>query len=307
MITPTDRTTTAAGPWLGRRSFLAGLGGLALAAACGSNGQGGTAATTAAGGAISGTLALGVTFPPSGLLHTGAEQRLPLLLFVDGFPADFDQAPATIELGVSRQSGAPGTTVAVARRGTDVLPRPYYALVHTFDDTGTWYVSGEVDGQMIETAVEVGTAEETSVLTVGSTMPAIITPTFDDPAGVDPICTRDPVCPLHDVTVADALDLNRPVAVLVSSPAFCQTAVCGPVLDLVLAEAGGRTDIGFLHAEVFANPTADPPTAAPVMDELGLGFEPSLFLVGADRVLRQRLDASFDTDELAAALDSIAG
>ena len=41
-------------------------------------------------------------------------------------------------------------------------------------------------------------------------------------AGIDPICTHDPVCPLHDVTVADALEDGRPVALLVATPAFCQ-------------------------------------------------------------------------------------
>ena len=44
----------------------------------------------------------------------------------------------------------------------------------------------------------------------GVTMPAIATPTADDALGVDPICTNDPVCSLHDITVGDALDAGGP-------------------------------------------------------------------------------------------------
>ena len=39
-----------------------------------------------------------------------------------------------------------------------------------------------------------------------------------DPKGIDPICTRfeDP-CPLHELTVAEALTRSGPIAVLVLS------------------------------------------------------------------------------------------
>ena len=88
----------------------------------------------------------------------------------------------------------------------------------------------------------------------GAAMPAIVTPTADDAPGVDPICTNDPVCPLHDLTVAEALDEGRPLALLVATPAFCQIAICGPVLDVLLAVADDHPDVTFLHAEVYAHP-----------------------------------------------------
>ena len=104
-----------------------------------------------------------------------------------------------------------------------------------------------------------------------------------DAQGVDPICTDDPVCPLHDVTVAEALDAGRPIALLVATPAFCQITICGPVLDVLLAVADDYPDVQLVHAEVYAHPQEDLEVKAAVVDELGLTFEPCLVLVGRRR------------------------
>ena len=79
---------------------------------------------------------------------------------------------------------------------------------------------------------------------VGAPLPPFDTPTVEDGRGVNPICTREPACPLHDVsTQSSALSAGQPVAYLIGTPAYCQTAVCGPVLDLLLdrAATAGRT------------------------------------------------------------------
>ena len=136
-------------------------------------------------------------------------------------------------------------------------------------------------------------------------MPAIATPTVADAQGVDPICTNDPVCPLHDVTVADALEDGRPLALLVSTPAFCQIAICGPVLDVLLGVTGDHPDIRFLHAEVYAHPHEETDTKAPVIAELGLTFEPCLVLVGSDGKVVDRLDTIFDDDEVSESLGGL--
>ena len=68
------------------------------------------------------------------------------------------------------------------------------------------------------------------------------TPTFDDARGVDPICTRSPEpCPFHDRTLTDVVESGEPVALLISTPGFCQTAICGPVLELLMEARGKPT------------------------------------------------------------------
>jgi hypothetical protein len=128
------------------------------------------------------------------------------------------------------------------------------------------------------------------------------TPTVTDAHGVDPICTNDPVCDLHDATLADALEEGRPLALLVSTPAFCQFAVCGPVLDVLLGVAGDHPDVRLLHAEVYAHPEEELDTKAPIVDALGLTFEPCLLLVDATGTVKERLDTIFDTTEVDEAL-----
>jgi hypothetical protein len=93
---------------------------------------------------------------------------------------------------------------------------------------------------------------------------------------------------------------------------FCQTAVCGPVLDLLRAEADARPELTFIHAEVYANALEvggilnEGIEVAPAVDTLGLNHEPSLFTVGADGVIVERIDFTFDGTELAEVLDRLA-
>jgi hypothetical protein len=64
-------------------------------------------------------------------------------------------------------------------------------------------------------------------------------------------------------------------------------------------------DVRFLHAEVYANPNVETDTKAPVVDALGLTFEPCLVLVGADGKVVERLDTIFDATEASASLTKL--
>ncbi|HMJ77940.1 MAG TPA: hypothetical protein VK507_18305, partial [Iamia sp.] len=140
----------------------------------------------------------------------------------------------------------------------------------------------------------------------GQPLPPTPTPTVAEDRGVDPICTQDPPCPLHEVDLETALGAE-PLAVLVSTPAFCQTAICGPVLDIFVAAQADTPDVTFVHVEVFASADeveAEGPeaTLAPAVMAWKLPYEPCLFLVAADGTVAERLDVIYDTDELAEAL-----
>ena len=149
------------------------------------------------------------------------------------------------------------------------------------------------------------------VVGAGDQMPAVPTPTVDDPHGVTPICTREPPCDLHQVSLDQALGTG-PVALLVASPAFCQTAICGPVLDVMLGQMAPYDSVTFIHAEVYKDPAnrsspVVPEDFAPIVTALGLPFEPVLYTIAADGVVRGRLDYIFDGEEIRAALDGLVG
>ena len=99
--------------------------------------------------------------------------------------------------------------------------------------------------------------------------------------------------------MAEALDDGEPIALLVSTPAFCQIAICGPVLDVLLGVTR-RPPRRSASSTPRCTPTRheEIETKAPVVDELGLTFEPCLVLVGADGIVVERLDTIFDDDEL---------
>jgi hypothetical protein len=134
-------------------------------------------------------------------------------------------------------------------------------------------------------------------------MVSLATPTTKDPRGVDPICTRDPACPLHDSSLDEVLGRGRPVAFLVATPAYCQVDVCGPVLDLLVDQGDTFGGVEMVHAEVYTDDTLESATEA--VRAYKLPTEPVLYLAGADGTIRERLDNIYDTTELAAALEKL--
>lgn len=132
------------------------------------------------------------------------------------------------------------------------------------------------------------------------------TPTTADTGGVDPICTRQPQCPLHEVSLDAALVEKRPLAVLFATPARCQSQLCGPVLDTLLAHHDAFADrVRFVHVEIFASRTGT--TVAPATKAYDLTQEPFLFLAGADGVIRERIDNAYDRTEAKQALERLVG
>ena len=168
------------------------------------------------------------------------------------------------------------------------LPAPdIYALV----------VDGGPDGGA---AIQALDADALTVVRRGDVMPAIDTPTIDDPRGVDPYCSRSPEpCPLHDVTLNEALASGKRVVFIVGTPAHCKTAVCAPVLEGMIELAAAHPEVVFVHADVYADRNGT--EVAPTVAELGLTFEPVVWVIGTDGVITHRFEGVWHPDEIAAA------
>lgn len=310
---------------LSRRALLAGTAGTLFLVACGDDDDSGSAATTLGLDEIDpgDDLILAAAFNPGpGYAAAGVEQRLTWSLrSADNAPAA--DPPATLAISLFYESTLAGSgpdDTAVrepvgdpieVERHDDGIPIPYYPLRFTPEQPGFYTAVVTVDGETIEASFQVSDPAEVALVEAGDPMVAVDTPTMSDGRGVDPICTLDPPCPFHEVTVAQVLADGRPLALLISTPAFCQTAICGPVLDLLVDAGGDYPDITFVHAEVYNAPTADP--ADPAADgvtaavtDYGLNFEPTLILGDSSGTLVERLDNIYDTVELRAALDRIA-
>ena len=96
------------------------------------------------------------------------------------------------------------------------------------------------------------------------------------------------------------------IALLVATPAFCQIAICGPVLDILLDVVDDHPAVRFLHAEVYARPHESLKDYAPIIEPLGLHFEPCLFLVDGTGTVVDRIDTIYDRTELGERLAALA-
>lgn len=307
---------------LSRRALLVGTGGALLLAACGDDGGGSSATTLELDEVGPDSLVLAAAFNSGpGYAAAGVAQRLTWSLrSADGAPVA--DPPPSLAMSVFYE-GTPddagpqgeglhrpvGDPLDVPLHDVDI-PIPYYPLRFTPAEPGFYSVVVTIDGDEIGGSFEVSPADEVELVEIGQPMVPVETPTTADARGVDPICTQDPPCAFHEVTVAEAVASGQPVALLISTPAFCQTDICGPVLDLLATAAPEHPDITFVHAEVYQAPEADPgnPAAQGVtaaVTDFGLNFEPTLYLADASGTVVERLDNIYDAVELGQGLDRL--
>ena len=287
---------------LSRRTFLLGSAGAAALAACGGgdDGDAAPAEPTEEEG-----LPL-LRFFPDGQ-RPGEEVRLAFgVAAEDGGVAP--DAPARLRFTFVPDGGGDAVGPIAVDRHDAGVPRPYYPVRVTLPKEGVYDVRAEGGKTAFSSAVTALKSAAAPVPAAGDSLPTVASPTVDDPKGVEPICTAEPACPLHEVSLDAALAEGRPVALLVSTPAFCQTAICGPVLDLFVEQQETFGDrVAMIHAEVYPDPYGESATSetTEVVRALGLTYEPALFLVGADGAVVDRLDTIFDRDEIRTAMERL--
>ena len=294
-------------PGVSRRTVLAGGAALAVLAACGGDDDGAAddgavPADSTAAGAAPGVLL--VLLPQQGVLTADGEQRVPLA-FADAEGVPVREGLEPREFQIRADTGEP--VVVTVDPHDDGVPTPYYPVRFTPAAAGIHEIT--VVGEDGYNAVTLDISQDALLPLVGQPLPAVATPTTTEARGVDPICTRTPPCDLHAVSLDEVLGTG-PVALSIATPEFCQTAICGPVLDLLVEALPDYPTITGVHAEVYADPRGnDDPTAgglAPITDEYALTFEPTLYLVDATGTIVTRLDSVYDRVELRDALDQIA-
>ena len=145
-------------------------------------------------------------------------------------------------------------------------------------------------------------------LQVGDPAPAVASPTGsgDELAAI----TTDPEPDerLYRLSLDEAVGNGRPTVVVLATPAFCQTAACGPVLETVKAAVDDHSDVDFVHVEVYTGfrepgfDSADPTRLAPAVRAFKVLSEPWVFVVDADGRIAARFEGVMDESELTGAL-----
>jgi hypothetical protein len=294
---PSPSVSMAVPSMMTRRGFLTVVAGSALVAACG--GDGADTAASATTGSPDGLATMRFMAEPS--VQTGPDRRIVFgLANLDG--SLLTEGPAEIEARLFDAGDAEIATVTAIRRDSG-LPRAYYVARVDLAADGPYRLQITVDGETADLNFSATPAEAIPFPSVGSKMPGFDTPTLFEPRGVDPVCTRQPECSFHAASLNEALRSAERIAYLVGTPAFCQTAICGPILDLMLQVAPDYPDLRFLHTEVYTDMTAT--TVAAGVEALQLSFEPVIFLIDATGTVVERLDVIVDEAELRANLDAL--
>ena len=278
-----------------RRDFLLAGAGLALVAACGSNDDDDVATN---GSEPSGTArAKGLNLVVATFFHVaGTDERVTAAIInAEG------TGPVALDGPVQLSIDGQPVESTIHQDGT---PLPYLLVRHVFDAPGVAELAVSFKGETGKAAIQVVDPATLKVPFPGRPMIATPSPTAAAPLGVDPICTADPVCPLHEISLDAALAEKRPLAVLFSTPARCQSQFCGPVLDTLVAQRETFAHrVRFVHVEIYKTRTGN--DLAPAVTTYGLQQEPVLFLAGADGIVRERLDNAYDRAEAKAALDRL--
>lgn len=139
---------------------------------------------------------------------------------------------------------------------------------------------------------------------IGAPAPRTVQPVLRDVAQIEDVDTSLPPDPaLHTLTVAEAIDLGKPVVVAFATPRFCQTQTCGPVLsEAVLPVAARFGDrISVVHIEPFdleAVEASGQLVPVPALQEWGLDTEPRVFVPAADGTVAAKIEGITGAEEL---------
>jgi hypothetical protein len=153
----------------------------------------------------------------------------------------------------------------------------------------TAFVAVTADGRAGADTIQVATPETSQLPAPGQDAVSTATPTTGETLGFDRVCTLDPPCGMHEMSLDDALADGRPVVVTFATPAYCHTAVCGPSVEVLeqVRTSGDHGDTVFVHCEIYAD--AGQTVGEPVKD-WGLPSEPWLFTIDREGVIVNRTD-----------------
>lgn len=179
-----------------------------------------------------------------------------------------------------------------------------------FTSEGEWQIAavikedGETTATLLPSAV---VGEYTRVPRVRDKAPSIHTPTAAD-AGNDlaEITTRVPPDTQNRVDFADVLG-KQPIVLLFATPQFCQSRVCGPVVDVaeqVKEEYGEEAE--FIHMEIWEDNDPGTERTRPQVRAFNLPTEPWLFVIDRQGTIQTAIEGAFGVERLTKAVEEVA-
>ena len=180
--------------------------------------------------------------------------------------------------------------------------RGFYGAEVEFPEAGNWTVAAalEVEGgrRIGQGAVPV---TDKVPAAVGTRAKPLKTPVATTAAGRKKICTREPACPLHAISLDKALAAGRPTVLNFGTPLLCSSQMCGPVVDEQMVAAdklGGKAS--FIHVEIYPSRSTARPVKA--LTDYGFTTEPWVLVIDRDGVIRARFEGPVTAGQIEDAL-----
>lgn len=209
--------------------------------------------------------------------------------------------PATIESLATKPRFRSESTAT----DPDAAPVVYSAQLD-FPRKGEWLPAvvlkedGELRGKLLPSII---VGEFAKIPKVGQRAPLIHTPTAQDVGGeLSKITTRVPPDTMNKVDYAEALG-KKPIVLLFATPKFCQSRVCGPVVDVAeqaQLEYGDEAD--FIHMEIYKENDPAQPTR-PQVRAFRLPSEPWLFTIDRKGRIAAAVEGAFGLKLMHEAVD----
>jgi len=190
--------------------------------------------------------------------------------------------------------------------------RVVYSAQIPLPEKGQWRLAAVIkeDGELRATPplTTANAGEFNAVPRLGSRAPLIHTPTAQDVGGdASKITTRIPPDTQNEVDYADVLG-KEPILLLFATPKFCQSRVCGPVVDVAeQAKAKFGKEARFIHMEIYNDSDPSDLTVLPQVRAFHLPSEPWLFAIGKEGVVKAAIEGGFGTELMDEAVEKAVG
>jgi hypothetical protein len=248
-------------------------------------------------------------------LSVARERLLVAVVELDGTRLGDPEKPVTLEVApqddlAAVQSSAAGFTWTVPEA------IGFYRADFDFDRAGVWEVTvvpqhGEpLDTILIQVRDNECRREDAAAPCaprVGEQAPSLATPTVADQP-VEALTTDpDPDPRLYQLSLDALVDNGRPGVVIFATPAYCQTAACGPIVQNIKPVIDEYPGVDFLHIEVYtglleSDFAPDIAHLSPALIAWSLPTEPWVFVVDESGVVTARFEGALGADELRAHL-----
>jgi hypothetical protein len=297
---------------ISRRLFLqAGL--VTFAAACTRPSQSPPASgMTPILGQPTGSGAINLALPASDLA-VGQDQRFLVALIGPGNQLITD---ARVELAFFKVTGPESAQLRARSSASYQEPpgarnRGIYVARADFDEAGDWGVAAVVERPgaqpaEVRTSFKVKPTSETPA--IGAPAPPSRTLTGRTPQDVEAFCSARPGdVEFHQHSVAEAIGLGKPTAILFATPGFCESMLCGPSLEVLkLLRERYADGVNLVHVEIYKDGRPNERREmVPAVAEWKLPSEPWLFVVDSSGRIADKLEGSITLEETTPVLDRL--